>query len=237
MALTHTLQSLRIKLLAAKAIYTATRVQPLSRLTLRTFVLEPQRYEALTADLLALPVPSTIVVAGTVCTVPQTAEDMSDNITYGQRLYFEQQEDFDIGVVLRYVCGYFYPLASGRPWDEVEALVFGRKVLSSLVKDLYPVAKHLTALMSTLVENERKLLYREPTKQERAAGIDKLAIFAPLSNLMFLATAFGCTQAQVPAQPYKDCLVRFMLAKEQAAFNERLADIHRKESAPKQTRK
>lgn len=237
MALTRTLANLRIKLLAAKAVYTATRIQPLSRLNLRTFILEPQRYEALTADLLSLPVPTTIVVAGKVLPVPQTAEEVADSITYGQRLYFEQLEEFDIGVVLRYICGYYYPLATGCTWDETEALVFGRKVLSSLVKDLYPVAKHLTQLMATLVENERKLLYREPTKQERAAGIDRLAKFAPLSNLMFLASAFGCTQAQVPAQPYKDCLVRFMLAKEQAAFNERLADIHRKETAPKQTRK
>jgi hypothetical protein len=237
MALTHTLADWRIKLLAAKAIYTATRPQPLSRLTLRTFLLEPQRYEALTADLLTLPVPTTIVVAGKVLPVPQTAEEVGDNITYGQRLYFEQQEQLDLGVILRYIAGYYYPLAAGRPWDETEALAFGRKVLSSLVIDLYPVAKHLTTLMATLVENERKLLYREPTKQERAAGIDKLAKFAPLTNLMFLASAFGCTQAQVPAQPYKDCLVRFMLAKEQAAFNERLAEIHRKETAPKQTRK
>ena len=230
MALRQTLADLRIKLLAVKAVYTATRIQPLSRLTLRTFLLEPQRYEALTDGLLTLPVPTTIVVAGKECAVPQTADEVADVITYGQRLYFEQLEQLDIGVILRYVSGYFYPLATGEPWDEQRALLFGRKVLSSLVKDLYPVAKHLTNLMATLVENERKLLYREPTKEERTAGIGRLGKFAQLSNLMFLASAFGCTQAEVPAQPYKDCLVRFMLAKEQAAFNERLATVHRKKN-------
>jgi hypothetical protein len=41
--------------------------------------------------------------------------------------------------------------------------------------------------------------------------------------------SFNLTEAAVMQLPYDDCLVRFMLQKEQQAFNERLAELRNKE--------
>jgi len=91
----------------------------------------------------------------------------------------------------------------------------------------------LVKLMGDLAERERKLLHREPTKQERAAGIERLNVFSDLTALLFLQQSFNCTEAQVAEKPYNDCLVRFMLQKEQNAYAERLQDVYQKESEQK----
>lgn len=233
MALKQRLQDWRIKLLAAQYVLMADRVQPVHRLDLRRYTMQPERYAHLAEGLAALPVPATIRMGKRVLAVPQTVEEFCNTVCYGQVMYFKQREGFDVGIILRYVAGYFYPQYAQTVWDEKAALRFGSRILSLNVKDLYPVAKHLVALMEQLVQQETKLLQRTPTRQEQAAGIERLGKFADLTSLLFLQDSFKCTEAQVMQQPYNDCLVRFMLAKEQAAFAERLTEVYRQENKPK----
>ena len=56
---------------------------------------------------------------------------------------------------------------------------------------------------------------------ELAAGIEKLNVFSDLTSLDFLRDAMKCTVPEVLLTPYNECLVRFMVAKEQADYQER----------------
>ena len=237
MALRNTFENLRIKWLAAYYIARAGKVVPIHKLTLRTMTMQPARYTSLAEDLAALPLPDALRFGRKRLPVPPDVETFGRSITYGQRLYFAQKEGFDLGIILRYVAGYYYPIVTGRPWNETDALRFGRNILDLYVTELYPVSQHLVNLMAELATREQKLLHREPTKQERAAGVERLNKFADLTALMFLMEQFKCDEAAVMAKPYDDCLVRFMLAKEQAAYQERLTEVYRKEAAPKTRKK
>ena len=237
MAISHKLENLRIKLLAARYVLLAGKTVPVSKLTLRTMTMQPARYTALAEGLAALPLPEYLTFGRKRLPVPVDVEQFGRTITYGQRLYFAQKEGFDLGIILRYIAGYYYPLATARPWNEAEALKFGRKVLALHVTELYPVSQHLVNLMAELATREQKLLHREPSKQERAAGIERLNRFADLTALIFLMEQFKCDEAAVMLKPYDDCLVRFMLTKEQGAYQERLTEIYRKENEPKKHRK
>jgi len=53
-----------------------------------------------------------------------------------------------------------------------------------------------------------------------------LAKFAELSSIKFLQGAFGISRNDVLLLPYNDCLVEFMLAKEQDCFADRLTEIY-----------
>jgi hypothetical protein len=92
---------------------------------------------------------------------------------------------------------------------------------------------HLVNLIADLTGREQKLLHREPSKIELAAGIDKLNVFSELASIDFLRDDMKITTAQVLLTPYKECLVRFMMAKERADFQERYFELLKVDTKPK----
>lgn len=184
-----------------------------------------QHYIGLPEGLIQLPIPEEIKINKKLLTIPANLKEFTDNLCYGQRLFIVRKEDNDFGCIIRTIDAYYYSLATGKKWDEDKALLFGKNVLLCTVKDLYPVAMRLISFVSEMVEQEQKLLHREPTKMELAAGIEKLNVFAELTSLDFLRDAMKCTVEEVLLTPYNECLVRFMIAKEQAAFNERYMEL------------
>jgi hypothetical protein len=159
-------------------------------------------------------------------------KELTDSICYGQRLFLTRKEDNDYGCILRVMDGYYYPLATVNKWDEEKALLFGKYILTLHAIDLYPVAMHIITLVSEMVEREKALLHREPTKLELAAGIEKLNIYSELTSLDFLSTAMKCTIPEVLLQPYNECLVRFMIAKDTADYNEKYFDLLKTANEP-----
>jgi hypothetical protein len=216
------------KLEAAKAVMLAGGIVPVRKLTLWHVLFAPERYAGIVEGLSSLPVPPVLRIGRRTMPVPEDLEVFCANLCYGQKLYLTTEEPFDVGVILRYVAGYFYPVYTGKRWDERRALLFGKKILSSPVVTLYPVAIHLVSLMEQLAKREHTLLHREPTTEERAAGVETLNRFATLTSLIFLQEQFHCTADEVMLLPYDDCLVRFMLAKEEGAYRERLMAIMNK---------
>jgi hypothetical protein len=209
------------------------RIKVINKLTLLEMMSHPVLYDGLAAGLEQLPVPELLTITGRKFSVPQTLDEFSDVICYGQRNYLARPEPNDFGIIIRYITGYYFPLFMKKPWDETGALKFGANILHSLCIELFPVSLHMVKLMADLAERELKLLQRDPTAHERAAGIEKLSKFADLTALMFLADSFKCSESDVMLKPYNDCLVRFMLQREQNAFAERLADVYKNESKHK----
>ena len=105
------------------------RIKPIRKLRLRDFIKYPSRYGGLSDGLTKLPVPEVLMIRYIKYKVPQTLEEFSKTITYGQRIHFAQPESSDVGVIFRYVGGYYYPYYSGKKWDEKSALYFGRKLV------------------------------------------------------------------------------------------------------------
>jgi len=227
------LKGWRLKLLVAMRIQRATRVVGVDKLTLYRMTAEPQRYSGLAEGLKDLPVPLTLKVGRQVLPVPQDLDTLCGNITYGQRMWFAEQEQWDTGLIVRLLAGYYQPLYTKMPWQETAALLFRNKVIHLLAKDVYPIANHFTQLMEQLVERERKLLHRTPTAEEKAAGIERLTRFADLTAVLFLQDSFKCTVDAVMGLPYNDCLVRFMLAKEQGEYQDRLTAVYREKNKSK----
>jgi hypothetical protein len=79
---------------------------------------------------------------------------------------------------------------------------------------------HLTTLIGEMAEREQKLLHREPTKIELAAGIESLNIYSELSAIDFLRDTLKITIEEVLLLPYSECLVRFMQAKAVSDYQE-----------------
>jgi hypothetical protein len=209
------------------------RMRSIDKLTLREMMLNFELYVGLPDGLTQLPVPDYIKICGKEISVPTTLNEFCDNLCYGQRLFFNREEDNDFGLIVRAIDGYFYPLATKKKWDEESALLFGKNVLTLHVKDLYPVAMQIMEFVSEMVEKEQKLLHRDPSKMELAAGVEKLNVFSELTSLDFLRDAMKITIPEVLLQPYNECLVRFMMAKEQSDFQERYFELMREESKPK----
>lgn len=191
-------------------------------------------YDSLSDSLILLPVPHKIKIGLFSYDVPKDVDELTENITYGQRLFLTRPEPNDFGVILRVMDGYFYPVVRNKKWDEQKALLFGKKVLNLRVKDLYPVAMHLITLVGEMATKESKLLSREPSPIEKAAGIDKLSIYSELSAIDFLRDTLKKTESEVMLTPYNDCLVRFMQTKEFNDYQERYQKLI---NEPKPTKK
>jgi hypothetical protein len=165
--------------------------------------------------------------------IPGDLNEFTARLCYGQRIFLLRKEENDFGLILRVINGFYYTLFTGKEWDEDQALLFGRNILTCTVKELYPTAMHLVTLTSEMVDREQKLLHREPSKIELAAGIEKLNVFSELTALDFLRDVMKITVPEVLLTPYNECLVRFMLAKETADFQERFFELQREEVKPK----
>lgn len=209
------------------------RIKPINKLTLGDMLIYPWRYDGLSNGLAQLPTPEFITIGRKRFPVPQTMEHFGDGITYGQKMWFQTAEQSDIGLVFRFIAGYYTPMVTGKPWDEKNIARIEKIIVNSLAIEMYPTAYHFIDLMAQLVERELKLLQREPTKQEKAAGIDRLGKYADLMAVTFLMDQFKCSESDVMLKPYNDCLVRFMLQRDQNAYADRLADVYKRENESK----
>jgi hypothetical protein len=215
----------------------AHKPKPITRLRLHHMVRRPWLYDNLREGLNQLPLPETLRIRRKRMQVPQDVEQLGRLITYGQRMYFSQPEPHDYGLVLRFLGGLYQPQYTGKPFTEQAALDFGALVLHCRAVEAFPVALHVVRLAGELVTRELALLERKPTKQEEQAGIKRLNKFADLQALIFLQEQFHCTPAEVAQLPYADCLVRFLLRKEENAYADRLAEVYRKEHEAKMKHK
>lgn len=209
------------------------QVKELSKLTLKEMLEDFEKYYGLPEGLAKLSVPFVIKIGRKTMPVPQTAEAMMEHLCYGQRIFLAQKEENDFGIILRMIDGYYYPIYTKKDFDSTKSILFGKKVISCKAKDLYPVAMHLITLLGEITEREHKLLHREPSKMELAAGIEKLNVFAELTSLDFLRDAMKVTVPEVLLTPYKECLVRFMIAKETEAYKDRYIELLKEESKVK----
>ena len=190
-------------------------------------------YTGLSDGLSQLPLPEHLKIKRAVFPIPKNLDELSENICYGQRLFLVRKEDNDIGMILRVIDGYYYPMFTKNKWDEDKALLFGKTVITLKVVNLYPIAMHLVTLIAQMIDREQKLLHREPSKQEKAAGIDKLSIFSELNALDFLRDSLKKTIEEVMLTNYNECLVRFMREKEVGAYQERYMEVIKRESESK----
>lgn len=197
--------------------------------TLADMVAHPELYWSLADQLTGLPCPSVFMVER----VPEDIEQFTERLSYGQKYFMTAEEKNDVNVIIRYIGGYFFPLLTSKPWVESECLKWCETIKFMPVVDLYPITFRLTELMLEVVEREKKLLERKPSKQEQAAGIEKLNKFADLSAVKFLQREFGISREAVMQLPYNDCLVEFLYNHELQAYEQRLAEIYRKENEDK----
>jgi hypothetical protein len=208
------------------------RLKDINSLTLRDMITDPD-YSGLADGLTKMPLPARIKIAGKYFDIPDTLESFTEAICYGQRLFIVRKETNDFGTILRMIDGYYYPLVTKLPFDEEKSLLFGKKVIACKAIQLYPVAMHLMSLTAEMVTREQTLLHREPTKVEEAAGIDKLNKYSDLTALDFLRDSLKLTVFEVLLTPYNECLVRFMLAKDVAEFQERHFELLKQMSEKK----
>lgn len=203
------------------------------KLTLKELMFRFEDYSGLPEGLIRLPVPNDIKIRRRYYNVPVNYEEFTKTLCYGQRLFLSQKEEKDFGLIIRMIDGYYYPVVTGEKWDADKAIIFGKYVLLCKVIHLYPVAMHLISLVAELAEREKQLLYREPSKVELAAGIEKLNLFSEMASLDFLRDTMKIPISEVLLTPYKECLVRFMLAKETEEYRERYFQLIQETSQPK----
>jgi hypothetical protein len=211
-------------------------VKHIDKLTIKDMMRDLASYAGLTEGLVQLPLPDRIKIGRKQYGIPGTMDEFSDKICYGQRLFLARAEDNDVGLIIRMMDGYYFPIVTNELWNEDKSLLFGNKILNCRVKELYPVAMHLITMVSEIAERELKLLHKEPSKVEKAAGIEKLNVFSELNALDFLRDAMQITVPEVLLTPYNECLVRFMNAKETRDYQERYFDLMQKDMTPNKSK-
>lgn len=187
-------------------------------------------YLGLPDGLIQFPIPDKIRIAKKKYVIPKSLDEFTKSICYGQRLFFVRKEDNDFGVIFRIMNGYYYSIVTGKKWDEDSVMAFGKVILNCHVTELYPVAMYLIKLVGEMIEKEQKMLHQKPSKMELAAGIEKLNVFADMTALDFLRDAMKITIPEILLTPYNECLVRFMMAKEQADFQDRYFELMKEET-------
>jgi len=205
------------------------RIIPIQKLTFGKYFNEYEKYGGCAEGLIEMPLPEYFKLNRKKYPIPKSLDEFSDAICYGQRIFMGQKEDEDFSIILRQIDGYYYSIVTGEEWDDKKALIFGKKVLTCRVIELYPIAMHLLSLVLEMAERERKMLHREPTTMEKLAGIDELNIFSELAALDFLRSSMNKTVEQVMLTPYNECLVRFLMAKRTIDYQERLFDRQKAE--------
>jgi hypothetical protein len=204
-------------------------IKRIDKLRLFDMIKYPELYSGLADGLIDLPLPDKLKIKK-ILTIPLNREQLAENICYGQRLYLAREELNDFGIIIRLVGGYFYPEITGLKFNEANIFGIVKNIVTCLAKDIYPVALHLVKLISELIANEQKVLYKEPTKLELAAGIEKLNAYSELNTLDFLSNVMRCTTDEVMLTPYNECLVRLMSAKEMNEYQERYFKLQMEES-------
>jgi hypothetical protein len=204
-------------------------VKRINKLKLFDMIKHPELYAGLADGLIELPLPDKFKMKGKILHIPDTRQELAENICYGQRLYLSRNEINDFGIIIRISGGYFYPQLTGLKFNDKNICKILKYVLTCLAKDIYPVVLHIVKLMGELIENEQKLLHREPTKMELAAGIEKLDPYAELNVLDFLRDAMKVTVDEVLITPYNECLVRLMNAKAIQDYQERYMKLQSEE--------
>ena len=204
-------------------------IKRIDKLRLFDMIKYPELYSGLADGLIDLPLPDKLKIKK-ILTIPLNREQLAENICYGQRLYLAREELNDFGIIIRLVGGYFYPEITGLKFNEANIFGIVINIVTCLAKDIYPVALHLVKLISELIANEQKVLYKEPTKLELAAGIEKLNAYSELNTLDFLSNVMRCTTDEVMLTPYNECLVRLMSAKEMNEYQERYFKLQMEES-------
>ena len=204
-------------------------IKRIDKLRLFDMIKYPELYSGLADGLIDLPLPDKLKIKK-ILTIPLNREQLAENICYGQRLYLAREELNDFGIIIRLVGGYFYPKITGLKFNEDNIFGIVKNIVTCLAKDIYPVALHLVKLISELIINEQKVLYKEPTKLELAAGIEKLNAYSELNTLDFLSNVMRCTTDEVMLTPYNECLVRLMSAKEMNEYQERYFKLQIEES-------
>jgi hypothetical protein len=208
----------------------------IAKITLKDMIFHWEKYYTLPEWLIKFPVPDYIKIDRKMMSVPQNLDEFTNAICYGQRIFMVRKEDNDFGHIIRVMDGYYYSSWTKKKWDADEALLFGKKVLTCRVEHLYPVAMQLTNLLSELADREHKLLHREPSKMELAAGIEKLNVFSEMTALHFLRDAMKITVPEVLLTPYNECLVHFMIAKETNDYQLKYYELAQEEAKSKQSK-
>jgi hypothetical protein len=205
-------------------------VIPLKYLQLKHIIKHPERYLSLLDDLVNLPSPQLISIGMLKLPVPQSLDELTDTICYGQRLYLVDKCKSDIETIIHSVIGYYYPL-TGYKWNMDKAHL---NLNHCFATELFPAGFQILRLMGDLVERERKLLNRKIKPEEAQAGIERLNKFAELSAIDYLRASKNLkTDEEVMLLPYAECLVRFLKEKEEQGFRERLQEIYESKNKKK----
>lgn len=193
----------------------------------------PELYSGLADGLVNMPLPDKFIISFKYYRIPGDMSELSDNICYAQKIFLSQKCKSDLEIIIRMLSGYYYPIVTRLKWDEDKAVLWGRRLSGLFVKDIYPLATHLFKLKGELIKREYDYLHREPKKEEKIAGIDRLAKYAELDAIDYLSDVLKITREEVLLTPYNTCLVRFMQAKDKALFNEKLSEVYKNQSENK----
>jgi hypothetical protein len=209
------------------------RIIPLKHLTLKRMFKNESSYIGISEGLTKMPLPESFRLTFKNYAIPESVNELCDNICYGQKVYLSKQDTSDLMIIIRKVAGYYYPIVTGNKWDEEAAIIWSKRLFNCLVVDLYPIATHLTNMVAEMIKKEYDLLHREPKKEEKIAGIDRLSKYAELDAIDFLSDVLKLNRDEVLLTPYNTCLVRFMQAKDKAVFSEKLTEVYKSQAEKK----
>jgi hypothetical protein len=176
-------------------------------------------------QLTELACPYTITIGLRTYLVPITVNDLRDNICWGQRLLMATPHTNDFESILYFVCNYYQPIVTRSPFDENKVNRLYKKIARVNVVDLYPVLVRLVTLFTEMVEIEAQKLNSEPSKEMRAAEVDRLKPFSDLNILEMISNKCKVPLSEAHLQEYNVVFALLWCEKETADFNQRFYQI------------
>ena len=159
-------------------------------------------------------------------TVPQTADELREALTYGQKVFLSEQPKGDLDLLLRMFVGWYYPILTKKPFDADKAFNVAGRSFRCFITELIPACAHIAKLVSELNEFEEQVLTSEPESLWMQAGGGNLSKYAPMLTVEYLAGKLKCTNDDVFDKPYLECLFWLMYQNESNAVEKRFNQLN-----------
>ena len=158
--------------------------------------------------------------------VPQTADELREALTYGQKVFLSEQPKGDLDLLLRMFAGWYYPILTKNPFDADKAFNVAGKSFRCFITELIPACAHIAKLVSELNEFEEQVLASDPDSLWMQAGGSNLSKYAPMLTVEYLAGKLKCTNDDVFDKPYSECLFWLMYQNESNAVEKRFNQLN-----------
>jgi len=176
-------------------------------------------------QLAELPCPTKLRIGVREYAIPNSIEQFTDNICWGQRLYMASKQTNEFESILYLIASFYQPILDKSKFDDEKVLNTFVRLLNCNADEILPVLNRFSIFFADMIANEMAKLNREVTREMRAAEINKLQPFSDMSILELIAERCKVPLLEAHLINYNIVLVLLWKDKETDEFGKRYNEL------------